>query len=155
MCCDSCHGPLTNGNFSKLSTNHIGFAVIPIISTNSSPVIVVADFYSAFIFSEAISQTNSSIRADNVHLFLKCFENIEIHQSGLQYWHNITTLPKHTIPATVESLQGLVVELIVEQSVSDVSLPSQLMFWITIGLSPEPNLDPLMAWPAKCTKHVN
>ena len=55
------------------------------------------------------------------------------------------TLPKHTIPATVESLQGLEVELIVEQSVREFSVPLQLMFCITIGMSPEPNLEPLMA----------
>ena len=53
------------------------------------------------------------------------------------------------MPATVESLQGFVVEVVVglkvEQSVSDVSLPLQLMFCITIGLSPEPKLEPLRA----------
>ena len=119
-----------------MSTNHIGFSAIPIVSTNSSPVVVIADFYSSLIFSEAISQTNSSSAASSVFLLKHCdnqtLSNITVNQSKSGTKVNINTLPKHSMPATVESLQGFVVEIVVglnvEQSVSDVSLPLQLMF---------------------------
>ena len=147
---------LTSSDVSQLLTNYSGFSAIPRIATNSSPVIVIADFYSSLIFSKSISQTNSSSDAGNVDFFLKhcdnqTLSNITVNQSKSGTKVNINTLPKHSMPATVESLQGFVVEVVVglnvEQSVSDVSLPLQLMFWITIGLSPEPKLEPLRAWP--------
>ena len=96
-------------------------------------MIVIADFYSSLIFSESISQTNSSSAASSVDFLKHCdnqtLSNITVN-SGTKV--NINTLPKHSMPATVESLQGFVVEVVVglkvEQSVSDVSLPLQLMF---------------------------
>ena len=64
-----------NRDVSKLSTNYSSFCGIPRVSTNCSPVVVIADFYSSLMFSEAISQTDSSIRAGNVDFSLKCYKN--------------------------------------------------------------------------------
>ena len=51
------------------------------------------------------------------------------------------------MPATAVSLQPVVVKLIAGHLVRLSSVPLQLVFEKTIGISPEPNLEPLMAYP--------
>ena len=54
------------------------------------------------------------------------------------------------MPATEVSLQPVVVKLIAGHLVRLSSVPLQLVFEKTIGISPEPNLEPLMAYPPIC-----
>ena len=51
------------------------------------------------------------------------------------------------MPATVDSLQLLMAVLVIWQSVNICSVPLQLILPTTVGTSPEPKLDPLMAYP--------
>ena len=55
------------------------------------------------------------------------------------------SIPKHKMPATVDSLQLLMAVLVIWQSVNIRSVPPQLILPTTVGTSPEPKLDPLMA----------